>query len=172
MNTPVQVGRLAMRVEGENWNAYYALPDTMKDPVFLGSIRMGAVADNPERKQAFMMMMRDIVSDIIEESTGHRPTWREPPCSAGTRTKRESVMQEMQRPDGSIFQELFTGQQVKDGTAKRRRALLESNGMTFKRLVQVDASKHMPHQGSKEIARRVRQMLRQAAKNAATAQAE
>lgn len=79
MNAPiVQVGRLAMRVEGENWNAYYALPDSMEKPIFLGSIRMGAVANNPERKQAFMLMMRDIVSDIIEESTGYRPTWGGP----------------------------------------------------------------------------------------------
>jgi hypothetical protein len=74
----MQVGRLAMRHEGENWNAYYALPDSMQDPIFLGSIRMGAVADNPERKQAFMLMMRDIVSDIIEASTGIRPTWGGP----------------------------------------------------------------------------------------------
>lgn len=79
MNEPtVQVGRLAMRVEGENWNAYYTLPDSMKEPVFLGSIRMGAVATNAQRKQAFMEIMKDIVSDIIEESTGFRPTWGGP----------------------------------------------------------------------------------------------
>jgi len=79
MNTSiVQVGRLAMRVEGDNWSAYYALPDSIADSIFLGSIRMGAVANNPERKEAFMLMMRDIVSDIIEEKTGHRPTWGGP----------------------------------------------------------------------------------------------
>lgn len=75
---PLRIGRLAMRQEGENWNAYYALPGTMKDPIFLGSIRMGAVTTNPTRKQAFMDMMRDIVSDIIEEETGVRPTWGGP----------------------------------------------------------------------------------------------
>jgi len=73
-----QIGRLAMRVEGDNWNAYYALPDTMQDPIFLGSIRMGAVTTNAQRKQAFMDMMRDIVSDLIEEKTGIRPVWDGP----------------------------------------------------------------------------------------------
>jgi hypothetical protein len=79
MNEPMaQVGRLALRHEGDNWNAYYALPDTMEKPIFLGSIHMGAVTSNPARKQAFMDMMRDIVSDIIEEHTGIRPTWGGP----------------------------------------------------------------------------------------------
>lgn len=79
MNTPLaQIGRLALRHEGDNWVAYYALPDTMKDPLFLGSIRMGAVFDRPARKQAFMDLMRDVVSDIIEETTGIRPTWGGP----------------------------------------------------------------------------------------------
>ena len=78
MENMQQIGRLAMRHEGEKWNAYYALPDSMEEPIFLGSIRMGAIADNPERKQAFMQMMRDVVSDIIEAKTGVRPTWGGP----------------------------------------------------------------------------------------------
>ncbi|MEQ1580892.1 MAG: hypothetical protein ABL964_09895 [Steroidobacteraceae bacterium] len=78
MKPLVQVGRLSMRHEGENWNAYYALPDNMLEPVFLGSIRMGAVVNNAARKQAFMLMMRDIVSDLIEDSTGTKPTWGDP----------------------------------------------------------------------------------------------
>jgi hypothetical protein len=73
-----QVGRLAMRQEGEYWNAYYALPAEMKDAIFLGSIRMAAVIGNPERRQAFMLMMRDVVGDIIEAHTGTRPTWNDP----------------------------------------------------------------------------------------------
>lgn len=71
-------------------------------------------------------------------------------------------MQEMQRPDGLILQELFTEKQVKNGGAKRRRQLLESQGYKFKSLREVPASKYMPHQSSKEIARRVKQMLRDA----------
>ena len=74
----VQVGRLAMRVEGDNWNAYYALPDTMEGAIPLGCIRLAAVADKPERKKAFMDLMREAVADIIEEKVGLRPTWGEP----------------------------------------------------------------------------------------------
>ena len=74
----VKIGRLAMRQEGDNWNAYYALPDNMNNTIFLGSIRMGAVTYNLERKAAFMSMMRDIISDIIEDETGVRPTWGSP----------------------------------------------------------------------------------------------
>lgn len=78
MKNLAQIGRLALRHEGENWNAYYALPDTMESPVFLGSIRMGAVANSPQRKQAFIDLMRDVVSDLVEDATGIRPTWNEP----------------------------------------------------------------------------------------------
>lgn len=73
-----QIGRLSLREEGESWVAYYAHPDTMELATFLGSIRMGAIANNPARKQAFMDMMRSIVSDIIQEKTGVRPVWGNP----------------------------------------------------------------------------------------------
>lgn len=72
-----QIGRLALRVEGDNWNAYYALSDTMDGALFLGSLRMG-IARIPERKQQFMALMRDAVSDIIEERVGTRPDWGGP----------------------------------------------------------------------------------------------
>jgi hypothetical protein len=60
-----KIGRLAMREEGRFWNAYYALPGTMKDSIFIGSIQMAFVAD----------LRRDCVADILEEQTGVRPTW-------------------------------------------------------------------------------------------------
>lgn len=70
----VKVGRLAMRHEGAQWNAYYALTNTMDGAIFLGSIAMRFVVDET-RKHLFMALMREAVSDLIEEQTGHRPTW-------------------------------------------------------------------------------------------------
>jgi hypothetical protein len=72
-----KIGRLAMRHEGNFWNAYYALPGTMEGAILLGSIAMKFVQD-AERKAAFMHLMREAVSDILEEQTGVRPTWPEP----------------------------------------------------------------------------------------------
>ncbi len=75
----VEAGRLAMRVEGENWVAYYAASKTMDGAVFLGSIRMATVVDNEERKQAFMEIMRGVVSEILQQALGvPEPTWTEP----------------------------------------------------------------------------------------------
>ena len=74
MDVKVQIGRLAMRVEGDDWRAYYALNDTMEGALPLGSIRM-AIVSIPARKQAFMDLMRDAVADIIEEKVGARPSW-------------------------------------------------------------------------------------------------
>jgi hypothetical protein len=80
---PVQkVGRLAMREEGKLWCAYYAEPGTMKGAIFLGSIRLAFVLRDPQRKSAFMNLMRDGVADILEDATGLRPTWPEGPQAA------------------------------------------------------------------------------------------
>lgn len=70
----IKVGRLAMRVEGETWNAYYAKPDTLKDAVFLGSIKMSLV-ENRERRHAFLALMKECVADMIEKVVGYRPTY-------------------------------------------------------------------------------------------------
>ena len=77
-----QFGRLALRHEGNFWNAYYALPDTMDKAVHLGSIAMVFVAQNQERKNAFMNLMRECVGDILEQETGERPTWPDGPQPA------------------------------------------------------------------------------------------
>jgi hypothetical protein len=72
-----EAGRLALRTEGDNWVAYYALSDTMKGAIFLGSIKIRFV-QTEARKRQFMMMMREAVADILQEITGERPTWPEP----------------------------------------------------------------------------------------------
>ena len=69
-----KVGRLAFREEGTNWNAYYAFMETMEGAIFLGSIRLCAV-QNSRRRSAFVELMKDTVSDAIEEITGIAPEW-------------------------------------------------------------------------------------------------
>jgi len=79
--TKQKIGRLAMRVEGGHWNAYYAMPDTMDGAVWLGSIAMRFV-QSEKRKEAFMGMMKEAVADIIEEIAGERPIWPNKPVTA------------------------------------------------------------------------------------------
>lgn len=72
--TRVQVGRLAFRVEGEIWAAYYAKADTMEGATWLGSIKLTLVEDEG-RKLAFMALMRSAVSDAMAGLFGVEPTW-------------------------------------------------------------------------------------------------
>lgn len=67
-----QVGRLAMRQEGEWWVAYLAKIGTMDGAMELGRIRM-TVVQHPERKQAFMGIFSGFVADILEAEFGQRP---------------------------------------------------------------------------------------------------
>lgn len=69
-----QVGRLAMRHEGDFWNAYYAMPDTMEKAILLGSLHMRFAVQTPKR-DAFLSLMRESVGDLIQETFGHRPVW-------------------------------------------------------------------------------------------------
>lgn len=73
-----QIGRLALREEGNRWVAYYALNNSMKDALFLGSIALGAVQKDDGKKQRFIDLMRDMVADAIEDAFGVRPKWRDP----------------------------------------------------------------------------------------------
>lgn len=68
-----KIGRLAMRLEGKMWNAYYALPDSMEGAILLGSIAIALVSDCPERKQVFLGMMSGAVADFMESKLGARP---------------------------------------------------------------------------------------------------
>jgi hypothetical protein len=84
----VNIGRLAFREEGPNWNAYFSKQDTMLGAVLLGSIKMTLVANNPERREGFMSLMREAFGDITEKTTGSRPSWGgERPAPESERTK-------------------------------------------------------------------------------------
>jgi len=72
-----KVGRIAFRVEGNIWVAYYALPDTMDNALFLGSIAMSAVRD-PERKETFMNLIKDTVGEVLKEEVNCEVTWKDP----------------------------------------------------------------------------------------------
>jgi hypothetical protein len=75
------MGRLALRSEGENWNAYYAVPGTMEGAIFLGSVRLGLVPDELRRRR-FINCMREFVGDLFEREFGVRPTWPDGPQPA------------------------------------------------------------------------------------------
>lgn len=70
----IEAFRLAMRVEGDFWNAYMAAPSTMEGATLLGSVRMTLVADQ-EAKDAFMQVMQFVFGKAIEQAIGVSPTW-------------------------------------------------------------------------------------------------
>lgn len=71
------IGRLALRVEGDFWVAYWARAETMEGAVALGSLSF-TLAQIPERKKAFMQLMQDAFGDMVEEAFGSRPVWSRP----------------------------------------------------------------------------------------------
>lgn len=73
----VEAGRVAFRVEGDRWVAYYAMPLTMEGAIFLGSIHFGAVRNSPDRKEAFMMLMQGIVQECFADK-GIAAEWPAP----------------------------------------------------------------------------------------------
>lgn len=75
--TPMPI-RLAMRVEGDWWVAYLAKADTMEGAKRLGSILMGIVENNPERKEAFLSLMKFAMEESIKKLFGQTPDWEEP----------------------------------------------------------------------------------------------
>lgn len=72
------IGRLAMRVEGDSWNAYWAEPGTMENAILLGSIALSAVKTNMERRHDFMALMLKVASDLFRDMTGEIPSFGEP----------------------------------------------------------------------------------------------
>lgn len=79
------IGRLALRHEGEMWNAYYAEVGTMEDAILLGSIRIDFVIVEAF-KVRFMTLMQNLVGELVRNATGHTPTWGPP--EAGPESER------------------------------------------------------------------------------------
>ena len=71
-------GRIALREEGEFWNAYYALPDTMEDAILIGSIRLAIVAKRPELGRQFTGLMRSVLDAFFEDILGKKAEWPNP----------------------------------------------------------------------------------------------
>jgi len=73
--------RLALREEGNFWNAYMALTDTMDGAKLIGSIVIGAVNKDLEIKNDFMDLMKRVLALAIKETTGETPdTWHTGPA--------------------------------------------------------------------------------------------
>lgn len=81
MSSKQQIGRLAMRVEGDWWVAYYAQQHTMEGALILGTISMAIVA-NKARKDAFMALMQAAISDLLSVAGGLHVHWPNPPQRA------------------------------------------------------------------------------------------
>lgn len=72
-----KIGRLALRVEGNSWNAYWAKPDTMEGATLIASVNMQLVKTKA-RQDEWRLLMQEMAGDLIEEHAGVRPTWPEP----------------------------------------------------------------------------------------------
>lgn len=76
---PQEIGRLALRVEGEFWNAYWAPHQTtMESAILLASIRMSLVGNGGPMKAEFMALAQNAFADAVRAATGQRPTWGTP----------------------------------------------------------------------------------------------
>jgi hypothetical protein len=76
------VGRLALRVEGEWWVAYYALPNTMAGAIEMARIGMPIVQD-ADRRAAFKELMKSFVDEVIGPPSDAPRVWEEQPAANG-----------------------------------------------------------------------------------------
>lgn len=66
--------RLAMRVEGDFWNAYAAQTNTMNGAALLGSIHMSLVG-NRDTKATFMDLMKGCMADLVRATGSNVLGW-------------------------------------------------------------------------------------------------
>lgn len=70
--------RLALREEGRWWVAYLAKQQTMDDAIEIARIAMGPVVHNIEIKDAFMQLMKDVVTEAFKQKSIGLLGWQEP----------------------------------------------------------------------------------------------
>ena len=79
--------RLALRREGDWWNAYLAHADTMEGAKLIGTIKIGAVAQDPKIKKDFMRLMQRVLANAIKDVSGKKPTeWETGPAPESERS--------------------------------------------------------------------------------------
>jgi hypothetical protein len=77
MNKRMEVGRLALRREGEFWNAYWSpSPHNLDNAILIGCIRMNCVKG--QIREDFMELMKNAFDTIAEGVTGETATWSKP----------------------------------------------------------------------------------------------
>lgn len=77
MKDPAKL-RLAMRAEGDFWNAYAAATGTMEGAMLLGSIRR-IIVEEPAMKDAFMCLMQAAFAHLLKTVIGaDAEQWHKP----------------------------------------------------------------------------------------------
>jgi hypothetical protein len=72
-----EIGRLALRHEGEWWNAYWAPHQhDMDGALLIGSIRFSLV--HGAIKELFISVMCEAFTVVVKDVTGDNPTWGKP----------------------------------------------------------------------------------------------
>jgi hypothetical protein len=70
--------RLAFRREGQWWNCYLANQGTMDGAKLMASVLIGPFENNADRKERYMILMKEILAEAIEETFGVKPTeWKD-----------------------------------------------------------------------------------------------
>jgi hypothetical protein len=69
----MNAGRIAFRIEGDQWVAYWALPDTMEGALWLASIKTVLVQDEIS-KRAFMELIKAGLAELLP---GTVESWNE-----------------------------------------------------------------------------------------------
>jgi hypothetical protein len=76
-----QIGRLAVRTEGQFVNAYYVMPHTMEGALMLFGVSRAA-AEYPGVRDKVIELGKAIVTSILHDITGEVAQWPDAPTPA------------------------------------------------------------------------------------------